>query len=36
MGLIFFLLVWLITGSFWKAALIWVLAALLMSGRGEE
>jgi len=35
MGLIFFLLVWLITGSFWKAALISFLAACVWEVKKE-
>ena len=36
MGIIFFLLVWVITGEFGKSILIWLLAALLMSGSKEK
>ena len=36
MGVIFFLLVWAITGNLGKSILIWLLAALLMSTRGKE
>lgn len=33
MSLIFFLLVWLITGSFWKAALIWFIGACVWEAK---
>ena len=36
MGFIFFFLTWIITGSFLKAALIWLLAEIFISeGRKE-
>lgn len=36
MGIIFFLLVWAIIENLGKAILIWLLAALLMSGSKEQ
>lgn len=36
MSLLFFLIIWPIVGSFWKAALIWLLAEIFISWSKEK